>query len=84
MRLANVPSREGEQCVFSGAYTLYVCPECNDVHNHSSRIVLQFPRAAPVDGTLAMNSSIPPTLVLSLLPVLWMGQNAVMVYAAMS
>ena len=76
------PSPQG--CVFSGAYTLYVCPECNRVDHHSSRIVLQFPRAAPVDRTLAMKSSTLLPLVLSILPVSWMGQNAVMVYAAMS
>ena len=60
------------------------CPVCNDVHHHSSRIELQFPRAVPMDRTPAMNSSIPLPLILSILPVLWMGQSAVMAYAAMS
>ena len=66
----------------------YVCtstwPECNHAHHHSSRIELLFPRAVPMDRTPAMNSPTPLSLVPSILPVLWMGQNAVMAYAAMS
>ena len=53
---------------------------------HSSRTIRQFLRSVPMDRTseLAMNSPILVTLVLSILPVLWMGQSAVVVYATMS
>ena len=67
--------------------TLYMykyMSECNHAHHHSSRIVLQFPRAVPMDRTPAMKSFTPLPLILWTLPVFWMGQNAVMTYASMS
>ena len=53
---------------------------------HSSRAISQFLRNVPMDriSELAMNSLILVTQVLSILPVLLMGQHAVMVHVAMS
>ena len=57
--------------------------QCN-VHAHVMflplRTMLQFLKTVPMDGTseLTMNSRTLLTLVLTLLPVLWMGLNAVM------
>ena len=53
---------------------------------HSSRAISQFLRSVPMDriSELAMNSLILVTQVLSTLPVLLMGQHAVMVHVAMS
>ena len=54
--------------------------------SHLSRILWWYLRTVPMDRTsvLAMNSPTPLTVVLTLLPVLWVGENAVMAHASMS
>ena len=55
--------------------------------SHLSRILSQYLRTVPMDRTskLAMNSLTPLTVVIQLLPVLWMvGGNAVIVHVVMS